>query len=368
MIRAFDKWLLPYLTRTRRQKTDGPVDLVIAVCDHFEPFHHTDKDGAMKRMHHWAKEFPKLIAPFRDADNGPPKHSFFFPIEQYDEDVIASLTDICQNTGSEVEVHLHHDNDTEETLKALLDKGKEDLLKHGLLSTNKDGNTVYGFIHGDWALDHSHPEGHHCGVANELGLLKRNGCYADFTMPSAPSPTQARMVNSLYYARDTPEPRSHDTGIVISTKEQPKRDDPNFLTLVQGPLALNWKSRKFGLIPRVENGDLTGANPPSAERLNLWLDLGIHVRGRPDTIFAKLHTHGAIERNSVTLLGDRMRKFHQLATSDKRIRLHYATAREMVNMIHALEDDTAEPVSNCRDYLYRSNIQFKPIDEAAANS
>ena len=47
-------------------------------------------------------------------------------------------------------------------------------------------------------------DGRWCGLNNEIGLLCRLGCYADFTFPSAPSETQPAMVNAIYYSRDDP--------------------------------------------------------------------------------------------------------------------------------------------------------------------
>ena len=41
-------------------------------------------------------------------------------------------------------------------------------------------------------------------VNNELEILRDTGCYADFTMPSAPHPTQTWKINSIYSASDRP--------------------------------------------------------------------------------------------------------------------------------------------------------------------
>ena len=41
--------------------------------------------------------------------------------------------------------------------------------------------------------------------------------------------------------------------------------------LIQGPLILDWRKRKWGLLPRIENGCIQGSQPPSLERLPLWL-------------------------------------------------------------------------------------------------
>ena len=73
--------------------------------------------------------------------------------------------------------------------------------RHGLLARRRDtGELPYGFIHGNWALDNSRPDGRCCGVNNELAILRETGCYADFTLPSAPSPAQTAKINSIYYA------------------------------------------------------------------------------------------------------------------------------------------------------------------------
>ena len=66
--------------------------------------------------------------------------------------------------------------------------------------------------------------------------------------------------------------------------------------IVQGPLALNWMRRKWGGPRRVENSDLTEANPPRSSGLRLWMNCSIVVEGRPNWLFVKLHTHGASRR------------------------------------------------------------------------
>ena len=354
MLRALDKWLPAYVSRPRPPTVNGVVDIMLGVCDHFEPFHHADKTEAMARMALWKREWPKLVREFSDSDGIGPRHSFFYPIEQYDKDIINELAELCRLSGGETEVHLHHKNDTDATLRDKLERGKDDLVRHNLLSRTKEGAVRYGFIHGNWALDNSHPEGKFCGVSNELKVLSETGCYADFTLPSAPDPSQTRTINSIYYAQGTPQPKSHDKGTPASVGHVRKTTTSELL-LVQGPLGLNWARRKFGIVPRIENADLTGVNPPVPDRMRLWRELHIHVQGRPEWLFIKLHTHGAIPRNSGAFLGDPMRRFHQhLMETYKNgnFRLHYVTAREMVNIIHAAEDGKTGNPGQFRDYRY----------------
>ncbi|MCB1077563.1 MAG: hypothetical protein KDM64_07025 [Verrucomicrobiae bacterium] len=355
MVRAFDKWLLPWLLggRKRRVCRQGPRHVMLAVCDHFEPLHGTDQAGALKRMERWRREFPEIAGAYRGADGQPPKHTFFYPVEQYDPEIIGVLAELCRQTGSEVEIHLHHERDTPEGLETALEQGKRDLLSHGLLSRDSSGAVRYGFIHGNWALNHSHPEGRGCGVEREIPILRRTGCYADFTMPSAPSPTQARVINSIGYLPDVPGRRTLDEMLPAEAgKTGSWRDEPDRLLAIQGPLALNWGWRKWGLVPRVENGDLTGANPATAQRLRLAADQGIHVAGREDWVFVKCHTHGGIARNFDMLLGEPMRHFHASIASLEGIQLHYVTAREMANLVHAAEDGVTGDPGDYRDYRF----------------
>ena len=164
----------------------------------------------------------------------------------------------------------------------------------------RTGEIVYGFIHGNWALCNSRPDGRWCGVNDELTVLRQTGCYADFTMPSAPGPTQTLTTNRIYYARDDPNrPRSHDTGLPVGMGHTVT----GALLLVQGPLILNWHNRKWGILPRLESGCIQGSQPPDTRRVDLWLRARVQVASRPDWYFVKLHTHGANEANMEALLG-----------------------------------------------------------------
>ncbi|HEX4084037.1 MAG TPA: hypothetical protein VHY22_03940 [Chthoniobacteraceae bacterium] len=353
MLKALHLWLPAYLRR-KPHKQLRETHLLICVCDHFEPLHEGSKAEALARIRRWQVEFPRLASQFRDSSGTSPAHTFFYPVEQYDPDLIEAIAGICRATHCETEVHLHHHNDSAAGLAAKLEQGKRDLDRHGLLSTGPQGAIRFGFIHGNWALDNSRPGGGNCGVCNELNVLRQAGCYADFTMPSAPDPCQTAIINSIYYATPGERPKSHDRG-------RPARagiTDPAGFLLVQGPLGLNWRWRKWGVLPRIENGDLTPRNPPTADRLRLWRKLGVHVQGRPEWLFAKLHTHGGVPRNMDMLLGDPMRQFHRAladsAAADPGFHFHYVTARELVNIVHAAEAGKTGNPAAYRDFRYQT--------------
>jgi hypothetical protein len=173
-------------------------------------------------------------------------------------------------------------------------------------------------------------------VNEELDVLHSTGCYADFTMPSAPHPTQARTINQLYYARNRAgRTRSHDLGVAVGAAPVPT----DGLMMIPGPLALNWQSRKWRVVPRLENGCIQASQPATLERLPLWIKARIQVPSRPDWFFVKLHCHGAPEEAHEALLGPPMVAFHaalaRYAEANPWFHYHYVTAREMYNLARA---------------------------------
>lgn len=358
--RGLDRWLPTYLT-TRSRRGDPlpgkPVHLILCIADHFEPKHgQVSSEQANDRVVSWCREYPKLFGSFRDSDNKPPQHTFFYPAEEYEPNHLDQLAALCKSGYGEVEVHLHHDNDTGENLRQTLLNYKNTLFeRHGLLSRLKQtGEVGFAFIHGNWALDNSRPDGKWCGVNNELDILRETGCFVDMTLPSAPSPAQTRTINSIYYAIDDPQkPKSHDRGIPVGAAKLPG----NGLLLIQGPLLFDWSRRRGGLIPRVENGCLQANQAPSANRLKLWLRARVQVASRPDWFFVKLHTHGAVEKNRTLLLSPAMQAFHQLlqdrAKTDSDFHFHYVTAREMTNLVLAAEAGWQGTIAEARDYLWK---------------
>jgi hypothetical protein len=343
-------WLPGYLrsVRRRRRQTGHRPLLHVFFClaDHFEPAHgNPGITVERERVRAWTEGLPRLAARHRDADGRPPQHTFFFPAEEYRAEHLDALADLCRAGLGEVEIHLHHDRDTRDGLVDKLSIFKAQLLQHGLLGRDRQQNSVkYGFIHGNWALDNSRLDGRWCGVNDELTVLSETGCYADFTLPSAPSDTQTRTVNSIYYAIDDPKrPRSHEFGLQASVGH-PTRDG---LLMIQGPLALDWSRPKLGVLPRLENAELSRANPPTLERFRHWMRAGVGVEGRPEWVFVKVHTHGATERNAATLLGARMDDFHAALRRSfddgQHGQLHYVTAREMANLVRAAEQGYEGP-------------------------
>jgi hypothetical protein len=368
------RWLWPYLLQTPRRGrpcATEDVHVLLCVADHYEPKQNRPPAAVSRaRVQRWVEAYPHQFARFHDSDGRTPRHSFFYPAEEYEAEYLDALAGLCRQGFGEVEIHLHHDNDTPKNLRQTLLGFKKVLAeRHGLLARDpRNGQPVYGFIHGNWALNNARPDGKYCGVNCELDILRETGCYADFTLPSAPHPTQTRKINSLYYAVDDPtRPMSHDTGVDVGTAPIPQGS----LLLIQGPLVLDWGRRKFGVLPRLENACLQASQPPRIERLARWLQARVQVPSRPDWFFVKLHAHGANEQSHEALLGESMVRFHadlaRLARENPHFHYHYVTAREMYNLVkaaeagwkgsiaEALEFELASPFASC------SAVEMSPV-------
>lgn len=346
-MRNMHLWILSYLKAVVDRRQNGPpgvVDVYFCFADHYEPYGYgASREKAHERVKRWAEGYPPIALRHRDSDGRHPVHSFFYPAEEYDPVVLDHVKTICSAGLGDVEVHLHHDNDTAENLERTLDEFKNVLFdRHGFLRRDPDtGEIVYCFIHGNWALDNSRPDGRWCGVDNELEVLIRTGCRCDMTMPSAPSDTQTRKINSIYFARGCAGQRkSHNDGRDVVPGEASGWSGSDELLMVQGPLCLNWRSRKLGLVPRIESAEISYDAPPTAQRVALWERFSPRLRGAENHVFIKVHTHGAGDKTTDMLFSGGFDTLWSALEAQFRdrpgYRLHYVSAWEMYQKIRAV--------------------------------
>jgi hypothetical protein len=345
-----------FASRVLREAPDPtrPVHVYVCVADHFEPNHRRPGlDEQRRRVDAWVTRFPAMARRHRDATGRAHVRTFFFPVEEYRPEFLDALASLRRDGFGDVEVHLHHENDTADNLRRTLADFARTLSDgHGLLRREpRDGRIEYAFIHGNWALDNSHPERRFCGVDNELAVLAETGCYLDMTLPSAPSPTQTRTVNSIYYARGRDgAAKSHDRGVEVCVGGHPPSSAHPPLMLIQGPLAPNVRARRFGLIPRIETGELSPDNATDpAARVAVQVQHAPAVRGAPNHRFVKLHAHGTQPGGERYFLTpgegyDRLLDVYEREYNDgRRFVLHYVTAREMFDTVRGLERGAIAP-------------------------
>ncbi len=60
--------------------------------------------------------YPVVAGRHKDSDGLHPRHAFFYPEEEYEKAHLEKLSSLCRRGFGEIEIHLHHDNDTAETL------------------------------------------------------------------------------------------------------------------------------------------------------------------------------------------------------------------------------------------------------------
>ena len=310
-----DIWFISYLKSViSRPKVDGPVHVLFCFVDHFEPQWKNRDNIELERarVDRWFKDYPLMAEQHKDADGHMPQHSFFYPQEEYRHEHLAKLSDMCYRGFGEIEIHLHHDKDTPENFtKVMTDFANILHHDHNALPVHPEtGQIMYAFIHGNWSLDNSLPDGFMCGIDNELALLNKTGCYVDMTLPATPSPAQTSKVNAIYYAEGRPgKCKSHDTGIDVEVGKAESGD----VMLIQGPIGINFKWRTPKGLPHVENADVRKACPPLKSRIDQWVSSHIHVKGRPEWTFIKVHTHGTQENDMDTLLGQPRHEMYNIA-------------------------------------------------------
>jgi hypothetical protein len=351
-----DRWLGGWLRDVGRRAWSraprgGPRHLLFAFCDHFEPlWGGATREVGSARVRAWREGYGALAEGFRDADGLSPRHSFFYPGEQYEPAWLEALAGLTREGHGEVELHLHHDNDTEVNLRRDLASYIDLFAGHGHLARDRGGRPRYAFIHGNWCLSNARPDGRYCGVDQELPLLHETGCYADFTFPSAPDVCQPGVVNRIFWpvgdlARRRAYERTEHARVGATYEDR--------ILMMTGPLALSRRPRSLEV--RIESSAVTARDPATRDRVRTWAAQSIHVAGRPEWVFVKVHTHGAPEAQARSLLGEPGRAMHAALRDElndgERWRLHYVTAREMYNVAIAATRGHAGDPNDYRDHV-----------------
>jgi hypothetical protein len=370
------KWSLPWLLRYpfwRARKLfapnngNGPTHIVFVIANHFEPGVGKQAAGPVER---WCRLAVRTGSSLRDHNGTAFRHTYFFPAEQYDSPSIEMLSALQSEGLGEVEVHLHHGVDQPDNAantKQLLETFRDILAyRHSCLSReNPSAPPRYAFVHGNSALANS-AGGRNCGVDSEMALLAATGCYADFTLPSAPDQSQVPKINAIYQCGNPlQEAKPHRSGPDLKLG-----DKPTLPIIIDGPLVFDWTRRIRGFpIPRIDDGALASNYPLKMSRFRRWQSARIGVKGRPEWVFIKLHCHAFFEQDQQAMMGDDLRRFMteilELGDSSGAFRVHFASAREVFNMISAaLEGEAGDP-GHYRDYRLRQILQEESLAKAA---
>jgi hypothetical protein len=376
-------WSLPWLLRyplwrareliRRATEKGGPQNLLFFVANHYEPGWAEnglilDWSTQMRRVEDWCRRARATGRAVRDTDGRPFRHTYFYPGEQYHRGLLEQLAELQAEGFGEVEIHLHHgvgEPDTAESLRQALTEFRDCLAEEHKCLSRPDGTggPMYAFVHGNSALANS-AGGRFCGVDSEMQILAETGCYADFTLPSAPDQTQVPRINAIYQCgRPLHEAVPHRTGPNLRVGET-----PTLPVLFTGPLVFDWRRRVRGLpIPRIEDGALAANYPLTLARLHNWRRARIGIYGRPEWIFIKLYCHGFFPHDQATIIGEPIRRFLsdvvELSEREGDFTVHFVTAREAFNIAMAAIDGHRGSPGNYRDYRL---VQIMQAESASA--
>lgn len=336
------RWAINSIPHTRGgfSKVQDTTNIYVMICDHYQPFWgDVSQEIAEHRVVTWCREYPRAARKHADCRGRHPVHSFFYSEGDYKPQFVDSLFKLNKEGIGDVEILIAHQHDTPLNFKHKIEEFRDVLFyHHGLLRKDSHGQITYGFIHGYGALNNSRPDQRWCGVDHEIPVLKESGCYADFTYPSAPDITQPPIINSIYFASDiSGRARAHEQGYYAKRGVWSDND----LLMIQGPLTLNWRQRRYGLLPIVENGLLSSTSRFSPQRADLWIKNGVSIPGLPNHLFVKLFTHGAVDHTIRYFFPEdglsQMWSYLESKYNDgKRYRLYYVSAWEMYSTIKDL--------------------------------
>ncbi len=340
--------------QSEQAEQDSFIDVMVCIVDHFEPGEHRGDQVAGDRVTAWCEDYRELVQGHVDSDGVQPQHTWFYRFEYLNPLCVANLSKFAFAGLGEVEFHLHHGFDDHESFSKKLRDGISLAQQYGaMLTAEQTPQCKFAYIAGNWSLDNGSGDDSKSGCNTEIGALRDLGCFADFTFPAIGSKAQPRKVNAIYYANDCPKPKSYNTGTDVRVNGKIEGD----LMICQGPTVIDMD------LPYVETAAIESFAPPLPFRLDRWLSANVHVQGRPEWKFIKLHTHGTQSRDrwfekdgefgfdgDIKNTFDSM--FNEMESKWKKggYRLHYVTAREMFNIIKAAEAGHSGNPNDYRDY------------------
>jgi hypothetical protein len=340
------RWILPYINSPPRYKNhlsreqiQTPVDIYIALCDHFRPFTgNVSQEIAELRVVTWCREYERVARQHIDSSGNHPVHTVFYSESDYNPYFLDTIARCCRSGLMDVEILIDHNHDTAGNFKRKIEEYRDVLFHHhGLLRKDQFGKITYGFIHGRWALDNARPDGKFCGVRNEIAILKETSCYADFTYPSAPDITQPPIINSIYFVPvSTNKSVQHENGSLLQSGSW----NDNDLLCIQGPLSIKITSR-FPLPVLIDRGEIGFHAPFTKKRMDKWILHAPGIQGIDNSIFIKLYTTGMIDKTIRYLFSENgLHQFwsmlEQFYDGNGQFRIHYVSTWSMYNKIHQL--------------------------------
>jgi hypothetical protein len=345
-------WLRDYFAKQRRnnQSFDGDTHVMLLLCDHFEPSRPRGDKG-VKEVADWCREYAEACKDYSDDDGRYPQHSWFMAYDYPNFDTLQLLSSSVYEGYGEVEFHLHHGWDLPDDFSRTLDEGTRWFQTAGaMLTAEEHPKRAFAYIAGNWALDNGRRKDCYSGCNREVDLLSQYNCYSDFTFPAVSVSSQPATVNNIYYATDDGAAKSYNHGVELQVGKPESGD----LMIFQGPIYIDWKAA------RIETAAFETFMPFDERRTEYWLRANVHIPGRPEWKFIKLHTHG-MQSMEIFKRGKLVEFFAGIKRAYQKpgYVLHYVSAREAYNIAKAAEAGMKGNPNHYRDYLIKPPANSK---------
>src|ERR1700726_2770645 len=109
--RNLQNWIGSYVRQEFRRRlrrsipSRNGLDVFICIADHFEPHAGGVTDSvADARVRAWVDRYAEILGGFRDSGGQPPRHTFFYPIDQYVPRHVDALAALCRGGFGEIEI------------------------------------------------------------------------------------------------------------------------------------------------------------------------------------------------------------------------------------------------------------------------
>jgi hypothetical protein len=309
----------------KKLKSSRGIKKVVHVhSDHFEPFMSAQRMGKEDELNFFfnkMKENPwsekmslNYIFPLgrtvvgKERNNsehfGAENDKFLFYLNKND-DYLYKFFDIINKNNMDMQLHIHHERFTKNDFyeNRPVEPGNESVFNfiskestHDLDSKRfeftvklyKDMFLKYGgiekdkwtFVHGCWALNGSDPE--ICKISDEIEILHRNGCVADFSFPAGRSHCNPKLFSSPTIVKPANMIRSYDCKENILMEWDGNKVSEGFLV---------WASENSASIYSLDfYGKKTSDLISPDKRVIRWFK---HSPIINNTLYIKTHSHSA---------------------------------------------------------------------------
>jgi len=337
-------------------KTHFDIEHVERFIQHHERFNHSKKLTLNYKV-----GFPK----YKELNSKTMMHErmrfvegdylgFLVPQEGENEDSrIEMIRQVEEKTNHELQIHIHHERITSGdyfTYSPEIRESEDDLFKKDelrldffikMLLSQFEKETGrkpenWTFVHGLWALNASDTKV--CNNINEIEILMKNGCIADFSMPSGRWIVDSD-TRTPFTCLPVSAPKGYDFAEADKTPLNENISVPNdrrFLIWNQ-EIPYTYSSLDYS------TKDVSNALRDTIGFLKIWFENGYCIDGK---LFIKTHGH-SMNSNFDPLLGnefplcypDTVKIFQMMedVCTDMRIELNYSTANEVIEELSKID-------------------------------